>query len=155
MLHDGGHAYEGESRIIVELNDIRAAAERIRGNVRRTPVVESTNLLSGAGEGYRLALKLELLQGHGLVQGARAFPTLGFSTPPQLISKSTVPAPDSGTFSPQDQLPSTARTIGWQRTTQIGDLLPPPHAILLVGQMSALGPQADGLFRGRIRGFDR
>lgn len=48
--------------MIVELNDIRAAAERIRGNVRRTPVVEATNLQSGAGEGYRLALKLELLQ---------------------------------------------------------------------------------------------
>ncbi|RWC12375.1 MAG: threonine/serine dehydratase [Mesorhizobium sp.] len=47
---------------MVELNDIRAAAERIRGNVRRTPVVEATNLQSGAGEGYRLALKLELLQ---------------------------------------------------------------------------------------------
>jgi threonine dehydratase len=48
--------------VIVELNDIRAAAERIRGNVRRTPVVAATNLQSRAGEGYQLALKLELLQ---------------------------------------------------------------------------------------------
>lgn len=48
--------------MIVELNDIWAAAERIKGNVRRTPVVAATNLRSGGGERYQLALKLELLQ---------------------------------------------------------------------------------------------
>lgn len=48
--------------MIVELSDIRSAAERIRGHVRRTPVIDATNLQSGVGEGYRLTLKLELLQ---------------------------------------------------------------------------------------------
>ncbi|MEO9227627.1 MAG: threonine/serine dehydratase [Devosia sp.] len=48
--------------MIVELEDIRAAAKRIEGNVRRTPMMDATNLQSGIGAGYRLALKLELLQ---------------------------------------------------------------------------------------------
>jgi threonine dehydratase len=48
--------------VIVELGDIRSAAKRIHGHVRRTPVIEATNLQSGFGGDFRLALKLELLQ---------------------------------------------------------------------------------------------
>lgn len=48
--------------MIVEFEDIRTAAERIAGNVRRTPMMMATNFQSGLSDAYRLALKLELLQ---------------------------------------------------------------------------------------------
>lgn len=48
--------------MIVGLDDIRAAAARIAGNVRQTPMLAATGLKSPPGTGYALALKLELLQ---------------------------------------------------------------------------------------------
>lgn len=48
--------------MIVELEDIRAAASRIAGSVRRTPTVEASALKSPPPGDYRLTLKLELLQ---------------------------------------------------------------------------------------------
>lgn len=48
--------------MIVELDDIRAAAERIAPHVRRTPVIGASQLKQPAGGGYDLVLKLELLQ---------------------------------------------------------------------------------------------
>lgn len=48
--------------MIVELDDIRAAANRIAGSVRRTPVIDATLLKSPLGDDYRVTLKLELLQ---------------------------------------------------------------------------------------------
>jgi threonine dehydratase len=48
--------------LIVELNSIRAAAARIAGNVRRTPVMAATALKAPLGADYSVQLKLELLQ---------------------------------------------------------------------------------------------
>ena len=48
--------------MIVELDDIHRAASRIAGNVRRTPAIAATGLKSPLPGGYRLLLKLELLQ---------------------------------------------------------------------------------------------
>lgn len=48
--------------MIVDLEDIRQAARRIEGKVRRTPMFEATALKQPLGDGYSVALKLELLQ---------------------------------------------------------------------------------------------
>lgn len=48
--------------MIVDLAGIRAAASRIAGRVRRTPVIAADALKSPPGTGYELVLKLELLQ---------------------------------------------------------------------------------------------
>lgn len=48
--------------MIVELDDIRIAASRIAGNVRRTPMMMASNFQSSLNDTYKLALKLELLQ---------------------------------------------------------------------------------------------
>jgi threonine dehydratase len=47
---------------VISLADVRAAAGRIAGNVRRTPMIGATNLKVPAVEGAELMLKLELLQ---------------------------------------------------------------------------------------------
>lgn len=51
--------------MIVEIDDIRAAARRIAGNVRRTPVMQANALRTGFDSGFDLWLKLELLQATG------------------------------------------------------------------------------------------
>jgi threonine dehydratase len=48
--------------LIVELADVRAAAERIAPYVRRTPTIAADQLKSGLAGDYGLVLKLELLQ---------------------------------------------------------------------------------------------
>lgn len=50
--------------MIVGIEDVRAAAQRIAGQVRRTPTIAATGLQSGlpGGGDYALTLKLELLQ---------------------------------------------------------------------------------------------
>jgi len=48
--------------VIVELDDIRTAADRIAGKVRRTPMMLASNFQTGLSDSYRLMLKLELLQ---------------------------------------------------------------------------------------------
>jgi len=48
--------------VIVELDDIRTAADRIAGKVRRTPMILASNFQSGLSDSYSLMLKLELLQ---------------------------------------------------------------------------------------------
>ena len=50
---------------MIELADIRAAAERIRGRVRRTPLVSAAPLRSGGLATECLTLKLESLQATG------------------------------------------------------------------------------------------
>ena len=47
---------------MIALDDIRAAAARIEGNVRRTPMIAATNLKMPLPGGGGLMLKLELLQ---------------------------------------------------------------------------------------------
>lgn len=48
--------------MIVDLAAIRAAAQRIKGHVRKTPMLAATQLKSPLDGEYALALKLELLQ---------------------------------------------------------------------------------------------
>jgi threonine dehydratase len=48
--------------LIVELEDIRVAAARLAGQVRKTPVLKASQLKTPLGTGYDLTLKLELLQ---------------------------------------------------------------------------------------------
>lgn len=48
--------------MIVELTDVRAAAERIAPHVRRTPVMTASQLKAPPEGDYELVLKLELLQ---------------------------------------------------------------------------------------------
>jgi threonine dehydratase len=47
---------------VIGLEDIRAAAARIEGNVRRTPMIAASNLKTPLAGGVELMLKLELLQ---------------------------------------------------------------------------------------------
>ncbi len=47
---------------MIDIEDIRAAAARIEGNIRRTPMIAATNLKTPLAGGVELALKLELLQ---------------------------------------------------------------------------------------------
>jgi threonine dehydratase len=47
---------------MIELDDVRAAAKRIRGRVRRTPLLAAAPMRSRIADGYELALKLECLQ---------------------------------------------------------------------------------------------
>ncbi|MCZ8548588.1 threonine/serine dehydratase [Mesorhizobium qingshengii] len=47
---------------MIGLEDIRAAAARIEGNVRRTPMIAASNLKTPLAGGVELMLKLELLQ---------------------------------------------------------------------------------------------
>ena len=51
--------------MIVEIGDVHAAAERIAGHVRHTPVMQATALRDDPAVGYDLWLKLELLQATG------------------------------------------------------------------------------------------
>jgi threonine dehydratase len=46
---------------VIGIEDVKAAAERINGHVRRTPVMDATALMSPLGDA-NVALKLELLQ---------------------------------------------------------------------------------------------
>jgi threonine dehydratase len=48
--------------LIVEIEDIRTAARRIAGQVRRTPMIGATSLKSPLGSDHAVTLKLELLQ---------------------------------------------------------------------------------------------
>jgi threonine dehydratase len=47
---------------LITLDDIRAAAARIAGNIRSTPMIAATNLKTPVAGGVDLMLKLELLQ---------------------------------------------------------------------------------------------
>jgi threonine dehydratase len=47
---------------MIELDDVRAAAKRIRGRVRRTPLLAAAPMRSRIADGYELALKLKCLQ---------------------------------------------------------------------------------------------
>lgn len=47
---------------MIALEDIRAAAARIEGNIRRTPMIAASNLKTPLAGGVDLMLKLELLQ---------------------------------------------------------------------------------------------
>lgn len=47
---------------MISLDDIRAAAARIEGNVRHTPMIAASNLKTPLAGGVELMLKLELLQ---------------------------------------------------------------------------------------------
>jgi threonine dehydratase len=47
---------------MIEVEDVRAAAERIAGRVRRTPVLAAAPMRSRIADGYELVLKLECLQ---------------------------------------------------------------------------------------------
>ncbi|MET2832568.1 threonine ammonia-lyase [Mesorhizobium shangrilense] len=47
---------------MIALEDIRAAAARIEGNIRRTPMIDASNLKTPLAGGVDLMLKLELLQ---------------------------------------------------------------------------------------------
>jgi threonine dehydratase len=47
---------------MIELSDVRAAAERIQGRVRHTPLLAAAPMRSRIADGYELALKLECLQ---------------------------------------------------------------------------------------------
>jgi len=47
---------------VIDIGDIRAAAARIDGKIRRTPMLEASNFLEPIGVAAQLTLKLELLQ---------------------------------------------------------------------------------------------
>ena len=47
---------------MIELDDVRAAAKRIQGRVRRTPLLAAAPMRSRIADGYELVLKLECLQ---------------------------------------------------------------------------------------------
>jgi len=47
---------------LIDIDDVRAAAARIEGNIRRTPMIAAANLKTPLNGNARLMLKLELLQ---------------------------------------------------------------------------------------------
>jgi threonine dehydratase len=47
---------------VIGLDDIRIAAARIEGNIRRTPMIGASNFKTAVADGVELILKLELLQ---------------------------------------------------------------------------------------------
>jgi threonine dehydratase len=75
---------------MIGLADIRAAAERIAGHVRRTPMIEATQLKSPVTEA-ELVLKLELLQVTGSFK-ARGATNCLLATPEERIEHGIVAA---------------------------------------------------------------
>ena len=69
---------------MIEIGDIRAAAARIEGKVRRTPMIEADNLQSPFGGGAAVTLKLELLQVTGSFKARGATNKLLSLTPTEL-----------------------------------------------------------------------
>jgi threonine dehydratase len=75
---------------MIELGDIRAAAGRIAGRVRRTPMIEATEVKSPVTEAA-LVLKLELLQVTGSFK-ARGATNCLLATPGERIARGIVAA---------------------------------------------------------------
>ncbi len=69
---------------MIEIGDIRAAAARIAGKVRRTPMIEADNLQSPFDGGAAVTLKLELLQVTGSFKARGATNKLLSLTPAEL-----------------------------------------------------------------------
>ena len=63
---------------MIELDDIRAAADRIRGRVRRTPLLAAAPMRTRLGEGCELLMKLECLQVTGSFKARGALSKLTF-----------------------------------------------------------------------------
>ena len=69
---------------MIEIGDIRTAAARIAGKVRRTPMIEADNLQTPIQGGASIALKLELLQVTGSFKARGATNKLLSLTPTEL-----------------------------------------------------------------------
>ena len=76
---------------MIGLEDVRAAAKRIAGHVRSTPVIEATELASPLATEVRLTLKLELLQVTGSFKARGATNRL-LSLEPAALEKGIVAA---------------------------------------------------------------
>ncbi|MDO8360236.1 MAG: pyridoxal-phosphate dependent enzyme, partial [Devosia sp.] len=69
---------------MISLDDIRAAAERIAGHVRRTPVIAADQVLAPIAPGAEVTLKLELLQVTGSFKARGATNKLLSMSPAEL-----------------------------------------------------------------------
>jgi threonine dehydratase len=69
---------------VIDLEDIRSAAVRIAGKVRRTPVAEAANLKDPLPGGISVSLKLELMQVTGSFKARGATNRLACLDPAQL-----------------------------------------------------------------------
>lgn len=69
---------------MITIDDVDAAAKRIAGSVRRTPVIAATSLKTPIAEGCELSLKLELLQVTGSFKARGATNRLLASDPKAL-----------------------------------------------------------------------
>ena len=76
---------------MIELDDVRAAAERIRGRVRRTPLLAAAPMRSRIADGYELVLKLECLQVTGSFKARGAMNRL-LGAPAQEVANGIVTA---------------------------------------------------------------
>jgi len=76
---------------MITVDDVQAAAARIAGRVRRTPVIEATNLKGDLAPGAAVVLKLELLQVTGSFKARGATNRL-LTTDPAVLAKGIVAA---------------------------------------------------------------
>src|SRR5690606_25411115 len=76
---------------MITVDDVQAAAARIAGEVRRTPVMEATNLKSELVSDASVVLKLELLQVTGSFKARGATNRLR-TTDPAVLAKGIVAA---------------------------------------------------------------
>ncbi|MCF3933774.1 pyridoxal-phosphate dependent enzyme [Acuticoccus sp. M5D2P5] len=76
---------------MIGIDDIRAAQDRIGGRVRRTPVIEASELKTPVADGAALTLKLELLQVTGSFKARGATNRL-LATPPDILANGIVAA---------------------------------------------------------------
>jgi threonine dehydratase len=76
---------------MISIDDVRAAAERLRGQIRRTPVIAADNLKTELAPGVEVALKLELLQVTGSFKARGATNKL-LQTDPDVLARGIVAA---------------------------------------------------------------
>ena len=68
----------------IDLDDVRAAARRIRGRVRRTPLLAAAPMRTALGGGCELVMKLECLQVTGSFKARGAISKLASLTPAEV-----------------------------------------------------------------------
>lgn len=76
---------------MIGLDDVKAAAERLQGQVRRTPMIEASSLKADIAADFDLRLKLELLQVTGSFKARGATNKL-LTTPKETLAKGLVAA---------------------------------------------------------------
>jgi threonine dehydratase len=80
-----------KDKAVITLDDVKSAADRIDGHVRRTPIIRADQLKADIAPGCNLVLKLELLQVTGSFK-ARGATNKWLATPAETLKRGIVAA---------------------------------------------------------------